>query len=282
MKFEKLDPYIRFVKIFSYFPKEEDFVMGYDYRLFYITDGSIFLNFKDSSYKLDKYSLAFIPPQYPYKLSSYNGTSCEILCFNFDSIKGMRSDETIHPVSENEYDMGLVFEKEKIDELQKHIIIPDASSLDDRLREIHREFQTTHFGYRKKAESLFTSMLVSVIRYSKETPKKEVILARDVREYLAEHISEDCSADILSEIFHYHPNYINRVFKENHGTTIHNFLIRQRIKIAKELLVTSNLTLEKISVRCGFKTLAHFSQCFKNNCGMSPSQFRKMSDTVII
>ena len=187
-----------------------------------------------------------------------------------------------HPVSENEYDMGLVFEKEKIDELQKHIIIPDASSLDDRLREIHREFQTTHFGYRKKAESLFTSILVSVIRYSKETPKKEVIHARDVREYLAEHISEECSADILSEIFHYHPNYINRVFKENHGTTIHNFLIRQRIKIAKELLVTSNLTLEKISVRCGFKTLAHFSQCFKNNCGMSPSQFRKMSDTVII
>lgn len=282
MDFERFDPYIRFVNIFSYFPKEDDFVMGYDYRIFYITDGCIFLNFKDSTYKLEKNSLAYIPAEYPYKLTAYNDTSCEILCFNFDTMKGVLRENTVHPVSEYEYDHDAVFEKHKMDEMQKPFVIHDASSLGDRLHEIYREFQTKHFGYRKKAEALLVSVMVSVIRSSKESPKKEVLLASAVREYLTEHISEECTADMLGEIFHYHPNYINRVFKENHGTTVHSFLIQQRIKTAKELLVTSNLTLERISVRCGFKTLAHFSLCFKNNCGMSPSSFRKMSDTVII
>ncbi len=282
MDFENLNPHIRFVNIFNYFPKEDVFVMGYDYRLFFITDGRIFLNFKDSTHLLEKYSLAIIPSEYPYKLTSYSGTSCEILCFNFDTVKGELSETSVHPAPEDQYDYSAVFEREKSCELSVPVVMQDASSLHDRLFEIFREFQVKHFGYRKKAESLFTSVIVSAARTLMEAPKKEVLLASTVREYLLEHICDDVSAEVIGEIFHYHPNYINRVFKENHGTTIHNFLIQQRIKTAKELLTTSNLSLDKIASRCGFKTLSHFSLCFKNKCGISPGRYRKMSETVII
>lgn len=282
MDFEKLDPHIRYLNVFSYFPKENFFVIGFDYRLFYITDGKIFLNFKDSDYTLEKNSLAVIPSGVPYKLSSYEGTSCEIMCFNFDTVKGSLTSESVHPVSESEFDSALLFESKRAEELENPIIISDASTLHDRLFEIYREFKTKQFGYRKKGESLFAAVLVSCVRNAGKMPKKEVRLAISVKEYLSENIEEECSAEHLGEIFHYHPNYINRVFKENFGITVHSFLISQRIKTAKQLLVTSNLSLEKISVKCGFKTLAHFSLCFKNNCGVSPSKYRKMSDTVII
>ncbi len=282
MDFEKIDPHIRFLNIFSYFPKEDFYVVGYDYRLFYITDGKIFLNFKDSDHTLEKDSLAMIPSGIPYKLSAYNGTSCEIMCFNFDTVKGKLTYESVHPDPESVFDNSLMFESDRAIELGSPIVIPDASALHDRLFEIYREFKTKQFGYRKKGESLLASVLVSCVRNAGKMPKKEVRLALSVKEYLIENLSEECSAELLGEIFHYHPNYINRVFKENFGVTMHSFLIQRRIKNAKQLLASSNLSLEKIALKCGFKTLAHFSLSFKNNCGVSPSEYRKMSETIII
>ncbi len=282
MDFENLNPHIRFVNVFSYFPKEDEYVMGYDYRIFYINDGRIFLNFKDSSITLEKHHLVLIPSEYPYKLTAYNGTSCEILCFNFDTVKGNLSETSVHPDSEEKFDYSKVFEKEKVTGVTSPIVISDATSISEILFEINREFQAKRLGYRRKAEALLISAIISIVRTSKEAPKKEVLLAGSVREYLLEHIGEECSAESIGEIFHYHPNYINRVFKKNFDTTIHNYLIKQRIKTAKELLATSNLSLEKIALKCGFKTLAHFSRCFKDNCGVSPSAFRKMSEIVII
>lgn len=282
MDFGKLNPHIRFINKFSYYPKEDVFVCGYDYRLFYITDGCIFLNFKDSEFMLSKYSLALIPSEYPYKLTAADGNGCELLCVNFDTMKGNLSEKSVHPEKESEFVSENVFEKEKIPELCRPILMQDAAELSERLSEIYREFNTKSYGYRIKGEALLSSIIVSIVRSTKELPKKEVLLARSVREYLILNIAEECSAESIGEIFHYHPNYINRVFKENVGMTIHGFLIKQRIKLAKELLVTSNLSIEKISLRCGFKTLSHFSLCFKNNTGQTPSTFRKKSDTVII
>ena len=282
MNFESLNPHIRFINKFSYYPKEEVFVCGYDYRLFFITDGCVFLNFKDSSFTLSKHSLVLIPSEYPYKLTAADENGCELLCVNFDTVKGILSEKSVHPDSESDFVTDNVFEKEKMPELSIPIFIQDATELYDRLQEIYREFCTRHYGYRKKGEALLTSLIVSAVRSTKELPKKEVLLARSVREYLMLNLSNECSAECLGEVFHYHPNYINRVFKENVGITIHGFLIKQRIMLAKELLVASNMTLEKIALKCGFKTLSHFSLCFKNNCGVSPNTFRKNSDNIII
>ena len=282
MDFSNLSPHIRFINIFNYYPKEPEFVLGYDYRIFYITDGSLFLNFKDSEHLLEKNSLVMIPPETAYKLSAVDECGCDILCINFDCIKGDPTVESVHPDNSSNFDKSRVFEKDRIPELERTIVISDASSVSERILDIFTEFQKRELGYRQKGESILCGILISCLRRSLTPVKKEVRLAASVKQYLLEHISEPCDIETIGEVFHYHPNYINRVFKENIGTTIHSFLITERIESAKELLITSNLTLEKIAVKCGFKTLAHFSQCFKNVCGISPGTFRKRSESVII
>lgn len=282
MDFCKLSPHIRFVKIFSYYPKRPDFVMGYDYRIFYITDGSILLKFKDSEFTLEKNSFVLIPPEFPYCLEATSEKSCELLCFNFDCVRNDLSVETRHPDIESMFNNSYVFEKDRIPEFERRIVIKDASFMREKLLDIYKEFQSVQFGYREKGESSLCGLLVSCLRRTSHYGSKEINLVTSVKEYLLENMSEACDAASIGEIFHYHPNYINRVFKEREGTTIHNFLIVHRVNLAKELLATSNLTLEKISVRCGFKTSAHFSQCFKKLCGMTPSDFRKQSENIII
>ena len=138
MDFQSLNPHIRFVNIFSYFPKEDVFVCGYDYRLFYITDGCLFLNFKDSSFTLSKHSLVLIPPEYPYKLTAADENGCELLCLNFDAGKDNLSENSVHPSPENEFIKENVFEKERIPELSRPIFMQEATELSDRLHKTLR------------------------------------------------------------------------------------------------------------------------------------------------
>jgi len=281
MEFASISPHIRFVNIFSYYPKEADFVKGYDYRLFYITDKSIFLKFKDVDHILESNTLVIIPPDVPYKLMPTGDTDCEILCFNFDLVKCDTSDSSVHPEPESDFCADRVFEKNRIPEFEKAFVIPNAVAYLGLLTEIYDEFRTKKFGYREKGEAMLCSVLVSCIRYNMGN-KKEAKLSAMVKEYILSHLTEGCSAQEIGESLHYHPNYINRVFKENCGTTIHSYLLQKRIEMSKQLLVTSSLSIEKISARCGFKTSAHFSMSFRSICGMTPGEYRRSSENIII
>ena len=282
MDFCRLSPYIRFINIFSYYPKGNEFVIGYDYRIFYILDGSMKLNFKESSYILERNSFVFIPPEMPYKLEPVENINCELLCFNFDCVKNDLTLSSIHPEAETVFDKARLFEKDRITEFERKMVIKDASWLFEKLMDIYKEFQSKQLGYREKGEAGLCCVLIACIRRAELQRNKETSLVMSVKEYLHENLSQPCEAETIGEIFHYHPNYINRVFKEKEGTTLHSYLIDQRIIAAKELLAASNLTLEKISLKCGFKTLAHFSLCFKKQCGISPSSYRKQCENIII
>jgi LacI family transcriptional regulator len=61
------------------------------------------------------------------------------------------------------------------------------------------------------------------------------------------------------------------------GHTMLDEIQRVRIQLAKELLRTSDLSLEMISDRCGFGNSQRFSVLFRQRTGMAPSQFRRAS-----
>lgn len=284
MDISSLSPYIRYANIFSYFPNCDDFVAGFDYRIFYINDGSIFLNFEDCRFLLSKHTIALIPPGTFYKLVPVDSKSTEIICMNFDTIKGEgRPVTSVHPVVKKEFNSIEIFEKELIDVFSSFIILNDSGALKDKLSEILREFVNKEFGYDIKSSGILSSILISLARNSnKNSVKKEARLVSEIRKYLHDNMSEQLDASEIGERFHYHPNYLNRVFKQNIGVTLHNYIVSIRIKLAKELLVTSNLSLEKIALRCGYKTLSHFSQSFKKNCGLSPKDYRNSAERITL
>jgi AraC-like DNA-binding protein len=60
------------------------------------------------------------------------------------------------------------------------------------------------------------------------------------------------------------------------GTTPHVYLNNRRIAYAKELLWTTNCTVEVISLKSGFINTASFYRAFKRITGTTPRQFRKL------
>ena len=97
---------------------------------------------------------------------------------------------------------------------------------------------------------------------------------RLLQEYIAGHLNGDLSLKRLSEVCHLHPVYLSRVFKENTGTTVGEYINRARTEKARDRLRNSRRTVAEIAEEMGFATDAYFCRWFKKQTGMSPQHFR--------
>lgn len=82
-------------------------------------------------------------------------------------------------------------------------------------------------------------------------------------------------SDILSEEMHYEYNYLSNLFSSVEGITLEQYIIRQKIEKAKELLFYDELNLSGIAYRLGYSSVAHLSGQFKKITGLTPSELKK-------
>ncbi len=85
-------------------------------------------------------------------------------------------------------------------------------------------------------------------------------------------------SEYLKQELNYDYNYLSNLFASIEGTTIEQFVIKQKIEKVKELLFYNELTLSEISYELGYSSVAHLSSQFKKITGMTPSSFKKIKD----
>ncbi|MBQ8143763.1 MAG: helix-turn-helix transcriptional regulator, partial [Butyricicoccus sp.] len=72
-------------------------------------------------------------------------------------------------------------------------------------------------------------------------------------------------------------DHFQHKFKALTGLSPKQYLTRQRLSAAKNLLLSGTLSCTEIAQRCGFSTSAQFSALFKKEFGCAPTQFQKRS-----
>jgi AraC family transcriptional regulator len=80
---------------------------------------------------------------------------------------------------------------------------------------------------------------------------------------------------LLSEALHYEYNYLSTLFSSVEGITLEQYIIRQKIERAKELLFYDELSLSEIASQLGYSNVAHLSSQFKKVTGLTPSELKK-------
>jgi AraC-like DNA-binding protein len=93
--------------------------------------------------------------------------------------------------------------------------------------------------------------------------------------YVLAHFNENVNRDKMAEMVHLSPGYFSNLFRSEVGMSFSDYLIMVRIENAKAMLRRFELSVEAISKKCGFNSLAHFSRTFKDRCGLSPLKYRK-------
>ena len=104
---------------------------------------------------------------------------------------------------------------------------------------------------------------------------KEQSIVEKTKQYIAEHMDYDLTRESIAGKFYLNPDYLSRVFKKETGFSISDYLIHERIRIAKDLLVNTDMSIREIVSSVGYTNFSHFSKVFKNITNLNPLTFRK-------
>ena len=95
--------------------------------------------------------------------------------------------------------------------------------------------------------------------------------------YIEGHYSDDMSLSDISLASGLNHTTLTRLLKEETGLTAMEYLMNYRIGVAKKQLSFTDVPIKDIAMRCGFKTVQHFSRVFKLHTLKTPADYRKSS-----
>ncbi len=93
--------------------------------------------------------------------------------------------------------------------------------------------------------------------------------------YIEENLTEKISVAELCERFHVSQNTLYGYFKNHFSCTVGEYINRLRMKLARELLITTNLPIYDICARVGIDNYQYFCRRFKQVNGQTPLRYRK-------
>ena len=77
----------------------------------------------------------------------------------------------------------------------------------------------------------------------------------------------------LADAVHLSCGHLSRVFRKTTGTTLEQYLIQQRVELAKRALLDPRLNVAEVAERCGFCNPAYFASVFKKHVKCTPREF---------
>ena len=98
---------------------------------------------------------------------------------------------------------------------------------------------------------------------------------QSIARYLQEHLAEDVSLSVLAEEFHMSAQYISQLFKSEIGVNFLAYLTNIRMERAKNLLLSTPLSIAEVSEQASYGDYRVFTKAFKKSEGITPSQYRR-------
>ncbi|MFX1705410.1 AraC family transcriptional regulator [Chitinophaga sp. CC14] len=95
-----------------------------------------------------------------------------------------------------------------------------------------------------------------------------------VLHYINEHLTENISVDTLCRKAYLSRNVFFKWFKDQFGITPLQYINRERLKLAKQLLADRNNSVGQVSMLCGFNDTNYFIRLFRSAEGITPGTYQ--------
>lgn len=93
--------------------------------------------------------------------------------------------------------------------------------------------------------------------------------------FIHAHLNQELSLALLAQQTGFSPYYFARLFRRATGESPHQFVVRERVGRAKQLLRETDMPLVDVARESGFANQSHLTQTFKQHLGLTPATFRK-------
>lgn len=99
-------------------------------------------------------------------------------------------------------------------------------------------------------------------------------IVRHIKRYIKNNLSEELNRNKIAGEACMSPDYVSRVFRQETGTQLTEYITNVRMEEARHLLESTNLPVGEIAYRVGYYNIAYFSRVFRIRNGATPAEYR--------
>lgn len=127
--------------------------------------------------------------------------------------------------------------------------------------------------------ALHPQMCIDYTKRMKQLRKKKVCSSHIAHalDYIYDHLHTRITVPVLAEYVGLNPSYLSRLFKEETGQSITDYVRSKKIETAQNMLIYSEYSPSQIANILAFPNQSYFTQIFRKNTGITPTQYRQMN-----
>ncbi|MDO5425398.1 MAG: response regulator [Eubacteriales bacterium] len=189
-------------------------------------------------------------------------------------------------MEEIEHDLRVMIHERRIDRGVLHQLCHDFTQafygfLEDKGFLAHQlledETAVTLYQYRGRTVEDFLKWSRSVIEKARnsleESESQESVVSRTKR-YIDSHLGEELNRNTLAGQAYMSADYLSRIFQQEMGMKLSEYITRARMEKAAKLLEETDLTVGEIADQVGYANLAYFTKVFRERNHTTPAQYR--------
>ncbi|MBE6729484.1 MAG: helix-turn-helix domain-containing protein [Ruminococcaceae bacterium] len=272
---------LRCAKCTTYLPNNFT-TRAYDCRLLFILNGKGKILLNDREYSLKENTIAYYPAGTRYFPQSSSDFPLEFITLNFDFDRKNENLSKILPtVSEEKFieANAILPTTEGLPELYKQpFILENTIEYRDDFIKLSEEFTKGTPLEKQKAEAKLQYLLLCIATHPLYNTKD--IFSQTIN-FIKNNLFTIQTNEDIARVLNYHSYYLNKIFKDRTGTSIHQYIINERLKYAANLLITTTYSINQIASLSGFENARHFSTAFQKKYKCTPSSMRKKRNTFI-
>lgn len=271
MQLSEINPFMRFAELQPSVVSKAPLKYTYDHRIFYVVGGNAKLILKGCEHDLGAGTLLYLRSGTAY----YFDGNVKVLVFNIDLTRAFEQQRSaMSPKPKHRFKKENILEGDVPQELADTVIVRNAFELEARLQEC-----ITHFRFPTAvSDALSSAIIKEVLCYAVQSTDAVSSRIPEIVERTAEYIRSNydkhLTNDTISAKFGYHSFYLNRIFKQYTGLTLHQALIKERVTIAKRLLQSTDVAIEAIAREAGFSDRIQLATTFRRSTGLTPTAYR--------
>jgi AraC-like DNA-binding protein/mannose-6-phosphate isomerase-like protein (cupin superfamily) len=142
---------------------------------------------------------------------------------------------------------------------------------------LQSEFEEPRLGSRVLTEALVAGLVVELARrcgVGRGSARPTVGAVNDVQSavlYVDRHFREPIALSDAAGVAHLSPNYFSERFRQVVGTSFQTYLQDRRLRFARSLLASTELSVTEVCHAAGFNSLSHFGRAYRRRYGVAPS-----------
>lgn len=218
------------------------------FELTFVLEGEIEYILDGTSYLAKKGSLIFARPQMVRERKAI--ANMDYVSFNFTSTAEL-------------YDIPII---------QKDVTTDTIKLLLRSFEHIHS--QTLNFDD-ERLSLLLQCIFLQLKHQNKQ--KNEHPLVAEIKKFIKGRLKEKITLAEISKITFFSPSHCELVFKRETGKGIIDYIIEERIALAKSLLWDGTSRPSEIAEQVGFSDYNYFARAFKKRTGYTPTQYMKLA-----